>query len=193
MQDSMTIASNLVLTKGTLDTNVSNSLGIFLAGNWTTSPGATLKIRNSTITFNGSGSQILNNANQFFGILIDSNTAGSLTFASSFTATSLTVNGNALSSAMSLFFNAGSSATISALNLTGYNPGNPITLRSTTNGSPWKLRNLISETVSYVDVEDSNAGPPGNTIYASNSKDSTGNTNWNFGQFIWTGGKHSHW
>ncbi|MFA5975688.1 MAG: hypothetical protein WC859_05915, partial [Elusimicrobiota bacterium] len=198
LQDSMTVTSTMTLTQGTLDTNTSasacgsNSCNLLVSGGWLTN-GGTLLVRNSTITFNGSAAQMINNNNQSFGVLVDSNTsANGITFLSSFTATSLTADGAGLGSAMALYFNAGSSYTIANLALTG-GDGQSVTLRSRTNGNVWWLKNTGSETVSFVDVRDSSASSSANPIYATNSKDSTNNYNWNFGQFVWTGGINTNW
>ncbi|MES2007022.1 MAG: hypothetical protein V4436_02860 [Patescibacteria group bacterium] len=57
--------------------------------------------------------------------------------------------------------------------------GSPITLRSSTSGTPWYLKVDGTQSVSYVNVKDSNACS-GSTISTANSTDSGGNTCWNF-------------
>lgn len=147
-------------------------------GNWTTTAG-TFNAGTNQVTFNGSSAQIVNNAGQAFGVLLDSNTSnGGLTFASSFTANALTINGSSLASAMTVYFQANSTFTITNFNLNG-SSGKPVQIRSTTNGTYSYLNNISTNKVSYVDVKDNNA-VAGNVIQAgSTSMNSGHNVNWN--------------
>src|SRR5262249_44253912 len=99
-----------------------------------------------------------------------------------------------LSQATTLQFQAGSTSTITTLSLSGLSLNSPVYLRSTTNSTSWGIKNTGTESVSFVDVRDSSASfAGGNTIYASNSRDSGNNQNWNFGVFTWLGGTSSNW
>jgi len=65
-----------------------------------------------------------------------------------------------------MYFNATSTFTITKLSLKGGSAVQRIWIRSTTNGTNWILNNIVSHTVSYVDVRDSDARP-GLTILAN--------------------------
>ena len=95
-----------------------------------------------------------------------------------------------------LNFNAGSTYAITDLDLRGSSSGattNFVTLRSTASPTRWNLNVSRAQAVRYVDAQDSEAGG-GLTIYAVNSKDSTGNNNWNFGNGkAWAGGTSTDW
>jgi len=169
-------ASDLVINRGSL---VANASQFIIGGNWTNT-GGFFTAGTSTVTFNGSAAQTVNNRGQSFSILIDSNTSsGGVTFSSSFTAVGLTVNGAGLVSATTVYFNAGSTYSISGLTLVGSN-GNRVWIRSSTDNQSWYLNNTSTHNVSYVDVKDSNASP-GLTIAAGpKSIDSGNNINWTF-------------
>ena len=179
LQDSMTVLSTMTLSAGTLDTNSGGSYAMSVGGGWLNN-GGTFTVNGSTVTFTGSAAQVINNAGQSFAVLVDSNTSsGGVVFASSFTATGLAINSAGLASPTTAYFNAGSTYTITNLTLVGGN-GQMVWIRSTTNGQAWFLKNVSTNTVAYVDVEDSNANA-GTTIAAGpNSIDSGRNFNWTF-------------
>ena len=82
-------------------------------------------------------------------------------------------------------FESGKKQTITTLNLSGTSgDGNKLTLEGT---GEWEL-DCTTYDINYVDVKNSKAT---NTIYALNSKDSAGNTNWIFPgmTYTWKGGK----
>lgn len=76
-------------------------------------------------------------------------------------------------------FEAGKTQTVThSLTIAG-TPANLIELRSLTPGTQWKLVAPASQSIAYVSAQDSDASG-GQTVFAYNSTDLTGNTNWNF-------------
>jgi hypothetical protein len=172
----LSTTGNLLLSNGKLVANQSN---IVVGGNWTNTTG-TFTAGTSTVAFNGAAAQTINNNGQAFAVLIDSNTStGGVTFASSFTATSLTVNGATLAAATTIYFNANSTFTLTGLTLAG-SSGKPVWIRSGTPTQPWFLNNTSTNTVSFVDVQDSSANAGVTIVASSNSVDSGRNVNWTF-------------
>jgi len=71
-------------------------------------------------------------------------------------------------------------------------PSMPVALRSSSDGLSWKLGVSNAPFVRYVDVRDSDASC-GRAVYAINSTDSGGNTNWVFTPWlVWQGGASSN-
>ncbi len=172
----LSTTGNLLISNGSL---VANQSQIVVGGNWTNTTG-TFTAGTSTVAFNGAAAQTINNNGQAFAVLIDSNvSSGGVVFASSFTATSLTVNGASLGSATTIYFNANSTWTLTGLTLAG-SSGKPVWIRSNTPTQPWFLKNTSTNTVSFVDVQDSSANAGVTIVAGPNSIDSGRNVNWTF-------------
>jgi hypothetical protein len=172
----LSTTGGITISSGSLVANKSN---IIVGGNWS-NPGGTFTAGTSTVTFNGSAAQTVNNRGQSFSILIDSNTSsGGVTFSSSFTAVGLIINGAGLASAATAYFNAGSTYTITGLTLLG-SSGKTVWMRSTTPTQPWFLNNTSTNTVAFVDVQDSSAAAGATIVAGPNSVDSGRNVNWTF-------------
>jgi hypothetical protein len=125
-----------------------------VSGNWTNN-GGTLS-GNFPVTLDGGTGQTITGNTTFYSLVKSVTAAQALNFASGSTTTvsnSLTLNGTA---------------------------GNLLSLRSTTDGTPWTLNATGTRAVGYVDVKDSDATGSITAINASNSVDSGGNTNWTF-------------
>jgi len=151
---------------------------VTVAGNWIRGAGL-FNAGTSTVTFNGTGAgQTVDVQGRAFSTLIDSNTSsGGLIFSSSFTAANFRAQG--LSAAATIYFNANSTYTITNLTVLG-SPGKLISMRSTTAGTWTYLNNITTNTVAFVNAQDSNAGS-GQTIQAgATSIDSGNNIHWNF-------------
>ena len=151
----------------TLPTNLTVANDFTLNSSTLTAPSGTLTVggdfANTSGTFShNNGTLALNGTNQTI--------SGSTTF-NNFTKTT--------SSADTLTFTASSTQTIAgALTLQGTS-GNLLTLVSTSTGTRWNIVNAgDAESVSYVDVQDSNNTGP--TISAVDSVDSGNNIGWEF-------------
>ncbi len=192
LQDSMTVTSTVTLNAGTLNTG---SQAIGLGGDWLMTNPAIFSVNQSTLNLVGASGQRINTLGQNLHVIVDSNTtSGGVIFASSFTALSLTVDGADLGSGTTLYFNAGSTYTLTYLVLSGAG-GQSVWIRSTADGSRWRLNNTGSNDVSFVDVQDSDA-QPGLLITALNSV-GLNTINWNFGGAgvlrTWWGTTNSNW
>lgn len=176
LQDAMTTL-NLTHSTGTLNTNaagdypitiqgnaswdagalVSNASLLSVAGNWTKSASHNFQVGTSSVAFTGisGSSSTLTGSTTFYNLVSE-------------------VPGKTL-----LFQNAVVQLVSGRLTLTGTS-GNLIRLRSTSAPIIWYLKLSGPQSVSYVDVKDSNASF-GNTIYAGQtSLNISGNTNWIF-------------
>jgi hypothetical protein len=184
----LSTVGDLIINSGSLITNQS---GIIIGGNWTNTGGSFTQ-GTSTVTFNGSAAQSINDRGHSFWIIFDSNTsAGGVTFASSFTATGFVVNGAGLASATTVYFNAGSTYTITNLRLVGSN-GKLVQLRPNPANQQWFLNNVTTATVSFTDVAFSSASV-GQVITAGPSSiDSGNNVNWTFLILAVSLDKHSY-
>jgi hypothetical protein len=150
-----TVANNLTINSGSSLT-LSNTAGgnLNLGGNWTNS--GTFTPNSRTVNFNGATGQTI---------------AGNTTFAK------LT---KSVVGAQTFLFTAGSLTTVTdALTLSGA-AGQLLSLRSTTPGSQWLLHAPATQSVNFVDAQDSNANGSA-TVHAFNSTDSGNNLNWTFG------------
>ena len=162
--------------------------------------GGTWSVAGSTLNLTGLGSQNIDAQGGTFGMIVDSNTStGGVNFLSNLIASRLYANPPTLSAGINMNFAAGGNFAISSVTLTGSSP-NPVTLRSTSPGTAWQLNNVSSNTVTFVDVEDSDARQ-GITIQANqaggfNTNTNSGhNINWNFGNTgqIVTATKTGNW
>ena len=150
----MTIGGSVSIGAGT--TFNAGTYTHYVGGNW--SNGGTFTASTSTITFNGSGSQTINNANTWYGLAITAATARTVSFQSGVTQT-----------------------VSNTLTFTGAS-GQLLTLAPLTGGSAWNLTfSGATQSVSYVSVSYSNAGG-GTAINATNGTNNDGgnNTNWSF-------------
>ncbi len=142
------------LTIETGDTLDANGKAITLAGDWTNS--GTFTHNNNTVTLNGA-SQTINDDNTFYKLIKEVETADTLTF------------------------EAGSTQTITnTLQLEGV-VSNQLSLRSSSTGTQWKIDPQGTNTLSYLNLKDSNniSGSSIN-LHSTNSTDSGNNTNWYF-------------
>jgi hypothetical protein len=146
-----TVNGDLTNTDGLLDVSGKN-YALSVKGNWTNT--GTFDSRHGTVTFNGSGNQIINSDNTWYNLAI---TGGGRTVS----------------------FQSGVTQTVSnQLTFTG-SAGNLLTLAPVTAGSAWLLSAPATQNVSYVNVSYSDARS-GSTVNATNSTDSGNNFNWNF-------------
>jgi hypothetical protein len=156
-----------------------NSNLLTIGGNW--SNNGTFTAGTSTVAFNSSSAQTVDNNQQNFSAVVSSNTSSSgLTFSNGFSATALTVNASALGSSATVYFAGNSTFIISTFNVIG-SATQLAVLRSTTTGTSWFLNNTSSQTVRFADVKDSNASG-GLLIQTDNTSIDRGNNiNWDFG------------
>ncbi len=102
--------------------------------------------------------------------------AGNAETAATFTATTASTK---------LRFHATSTYTFQNISLNGQATGTRVFLRSSTSASAWLLNVAGTATVSNTNVKDSNASGSAAAIEAGTSSfDATGNTNWNFADYI---------
>ncbi len=182
------IDGDFIISGGTMNTNA-NSYRVDLGGDMQLNSGA-FTVNRSTVALTGSSAQTITNAGLPFWVLIDSNTSsGGVTFASSFTATKLMINRADLANETTVYFNANSTFTITTLSLAGAS-GKKIWLRSTVDDTNWYLNNTGTNSITYVDVRDSDARA-GSIIQANDggSQNSGNNYNWYFG----SGGQTRTW
>lgn len=144
---------NFTLSNGAFDVTATPR-NMTVGGNWAFN-GGTFNARTGTVTFDTTTTSVISGNTTFYNF------------------TSTTSN-------KQINFTAGSTQTISnAFTLTG-TAGNLITLRSSTTGTFWNINSAGTESVSYVDVKDSNASS-GTEIAAANSTNTGWNPNWSFG------------
>ncbi|MBU1811373.1 MAG: DUF2341 domain-containing protein, partial [Candidatus Omnitrophica bacterium] len=167
LADSLDIDNNLFLTAGTLDVS-SADYGVTIGGDFNRS-GGTLAQRQGTVAFD--------DADKVSAIYGD-NTFYNLT---------------CTTADKTLKFAAGITQTVqNSLTLQG-ETRKLIKLRSTEAGTPWMINNTNTQTVSFVDVQDSTAS---NFITANISKNrGNNNDNWLFTvtDIIWWGETSSDW
>ena len=154
MQDSMTVAANMVFTAGAFNSNAVSNFGISVANDWR-SVGGTTALNQSTVTLTGTGT---------------ANLLGSTTFYS----LTCTVPNKTLT------LQINSTQTVSnVLTLTGTS-GNLIQVNSSASGTSAYVRNLGSNAVSFVNATDNDA-IAGITIQAGTNSTGTRTVNWLFG------------
>jgi CSLREA domain-containing protein len=152
MQAPLRVLGNLV-NNGTLNLSSSSGGDLEVRGNWTNS--GTFNNNSRTVTLNGASGQTVSGNATFFNLSKTTATAQTLTFA------------------------AGSTQTVTnSLSLVGAS-GNLLSLRSTITGTQWKLNAPATQSVSFVDVKDSDASG-GALVNTLSSVDSGNNLNWNF-------------
>ncbi|HMJ09610.1 MAG TPA: Calx-beta domain-containing protein [Pyrinomonadaceae bacterium] len=123
-----------------------------VTGNWTND--GSFSANGNAVIF-GSGSQVISGDTTFYDLTKTSGVNDTLTFAAGHTQTvthAIALNGTL---------------------------GNPLYLRSTVDGTSWNLIAPASQSVSFVDVKDSNA-VNGTPVTTSGSTDSGNNINWIF-------------
>ncbi|MBQ0161924.1 MAG: hypothetical protein KBS84_02035 [Treponema sp.] len=190
----------LLFSTGT--TNINSNV---TAQNFEISTGATVTGKSATITvqnnWTGTGTFTPNTST----VIVGGNITGNNNF------TNLTINGTGTSSILgqhtidtfectaagkTLSFEAGKKQTISTkLQIQG-TAANPITLQSSTDGTPWQIDcssvAAANKTVSYATVKDSTADI--SKITAANSISLGNNTNWIIaGTYRWTGHSSDAW
>jgi hypothetical protein len=159
----LTVSSSTIIFNGNLDVSGSN-YGVILTGNFSNYATSTAFVgRSGTLTLNGTN-QILNGTSTFSALTKSVTSSSSLTFDASstqvFTGT-LTLNGAA---------------------------SNLLSLRSSINGTQWKIDPQGTKTISYVDVQDSNNINGTAITCDDNCTNSGNNTNWTFGAAATVGG-----
>ncbi|MBI4353002.1 MAG: hypothetical protein HY593_03655 [Candidatus Omnitrophica bacterium] len=158
------VNSDLVLSSGTF-TAPSSALSVF--GDWARSATAVFNHNNGTVVLDGHTQTV----------------GGSTTF-------------NHLTRITSGFltFEAGSTQTILGVTTLQGAFGDPLFLRSSLDGTQWKMDPQGMRSVSFVDVKDSN-NVHLTPITPTNSHDSGGNANWVFtpAALTWTGAKDVIW
>jgi len=152
-------------------------------GTWTVGEnvdfsGGTVDESTSTFVLNGTSTQTLTMDGNSLNILQITNSSEGVYFAdnlllSTFTATT----GNT-----ELYFCGGSTFTFTNIDFNGQSESSRIVLKSTSTGTAWYLTVTGNQSVSYVDVEDSDASG-GDTILAidGTSINSGNNIKWDFG------------
>ncbi len=160
-----------------------------------------LLFSNQTLTVGGVWSNAAYFAGQWGSQVFFS---GGLTSTSTVYGTNVFMGLTCTNGGKTLLFQAGKTNTIPAggrLTWKGSGTTNLI-LRSTADGTPWKLNVNIAaaQTVERVDVKDSNAMPGlGTEVAAINSQDSGNNSNWSFtvvstgATNVWTGSSNTVW
>lgn len=135
--------------------------------------GSTILYRKLTVSTNFAGAGLT------YGALVNENTTGGITFTGSNTFSSITCNYNG-SNAKTMSFTSGTTQTVGDFIVTGQ-AGKLITLNAVTAGSPATISASGTVSVSYADVKDLTASGTSAPFSATDSTDSGGNTNWNFG------------
>lgn len=178
-----TFSSNASTTRFAIETGatvVAPSL-LSIAGNYANSgtftggSGTVYATSSSQQTFSGTmiGTSAFNN-------LTIQNTSGTgATQSIIFSASASTTGTMTMLASTSAQFLAGSTQTFTNIDWNGGTAATRIWLRSSSAGSAWNLINSGTQSVSYVDVKDSNACS-GNSVTATDSFDSTGNSCWSF-------------
>ncbi|MDP8260700.1 MAG: hypothetical protein P9L96_06890 [Candidatus Gygaella obscura] len=191
-----TVTGNIV-NNGTIYAEMSGettyNASINCGGNFDNSSSVAFHSGNSTVTFNGTGTQAITSGGDAFNDVVVTNSSDvvtfadalvcvdftaatdsiELTFAEEFTCTNFAVTG----ASSELIFNASDTYTItgntSALDLNGQAAGTKISLNSDVDGSAYTFDVTNAQTVLYVDVKDSVTET--SSITASNSNNSGGN------------------
>ncbi|MBA7467459.1 hypothetical protein ES707_02677 [subsurface metagenome] len=154
----------------------------------------TVDASTSTFVLNGSSTQTLTMDGNNLNILqITNSSSDGVYFAdnlslSTFTATTGDTN---------LYFCGGSTFTFTNIDFNGQPESSRIVLKSTSTGTAWYFTVTGNQSVSYVDVRDSDASG-GNTIDADDgtNKDSGNNVNWDFeapGDRYWVASSAGNW
>ena len=142
--------------------------------------GGTFVAGGSSFVFYGSGAQQVNLDGQAFSTITIEKDTGGIAFADGFKAEFLDVHGT---DAMTLVFAAGKTVDAARLVLRGERKGGVPTLllRSSAEGTPWKLKSGTAQFIAGVDVKDSDASAGEWARTDFTSTDSRNNTHWDFG------------
>jgi len=163
---------------GTGTESVSMGNGTWTVGGNIDFSGGTVDASTSTFVLNGTSTQTLTMDGNNLNILQITNSSSGVYFADNLTLSTFTATaGNT-----ELYFCGGSTFTFTNIELDGQSVSSRIVLRSTSTGTAWYLTVTGTQSVSYVDVEDSDASG-GNTILAidGTSINSGNNIKWDFG------------
>jgi 6-phosphogluconolactonase (cycloisomerase 2 family) len=183
----LTSSSTSLFTTNTILSSNASTTNFTIASSSSTTAPSRLSIRGDytnygtfnanlgTTSFNGTTNQTatgtLSSTSSFYNLSIE-NTAATTTFG-----TTTTITNNFFSiPGTTIAFPAGATTTVANLILTGTS-SNAIQLRSTTQGTQWKLNAAAQQSVTRVDVRDSDACP-GIDISATESTDRGNNTCW---------------
>ncbi|KKU94176.1 MAG: hypothetical protein UY26_C0003G0327, partial [Candidatus Jorgensenbacteria bacterium GW2011_GWA1_48_13] len=178
-----TNSGDLTISGGTF-TAPSSTLSI--GGNYTNNNG-TFTHNSGTILLNGSSQQTLagtlSGSSAFNKLQINNNSGGEATPSVIIGATTTATTFVATTTSSTIRFNASSTYTFTNFTINGQNTTNRILLRSSASPANWLLNvaEAGSQSVSYVDVKDSDASG-GNEVSAGDgtSVNSGGNSNWAF-------------
>ena len=142
--------------------------------------GGTFVAGGSSLVFSGSGAQQVNLGGQTFSTITIEKDTGGIAFADGFKAAFLDAHGT---DAMTLVFAAGKTVDATRLVLRGERKGGVPTLllRSSEDGTPWKLNSGTAQFITGVDVKDSDASAGAWALTDFTSIDSHNNTHWDFG------------
>jgi len=173
--DPLTVSNLLTVTQGIFDTNAAGNYAVTLGT--AVIAGGEFKARSSSVTVQGNW--------DMGGGLFTAGTS-SVTFQGTSTSTSTLAGSTTFYNFVcatpgeTLIFAQGSTQTVAGLFSLSGGIGNPIFLRSSSATKQWFLANTGTNSVSSVNVMDSNANP-GNLIVAfGNSFDAGDNLHWNF-------------
>jgi len=154
----------------------------------------TVDASTSTFVLNGTSTQTLTMDGSNLNILqITNSSSDGVYFADNLTLSTFTATtGNTR-----LYFCGGSTFTFTNIDFNGQSESSRIVLKSTSTGTAWYLTVTGTQSVSYVDVEDSDASG-GNSIDADDgtNKDSGNNVNWDFetpGDRYWVASSAGNW
>ena len=166
----LNLGSSVKVTNVTIDASqilsANGANTVTCLGDWTNN--GTFTPVTGTVAFNGVGTQTLAGDTDFYNLQATA------------------------AAARTLNFTAGTTQTIASggsITFTGADESNLLTLASTNPGTQWNLQadnNIAAETIQYVAVADSNAGPFGTyaEVVAADgtSRDDGDNENWDFGK-----------
>ncbi|MFQ5867110.1 MAG: hypothetical protein ACE5IT_03840 [bacterium] len=189
--NSLTTSGSFEIAGGTFTTNgellevgsYSQTGGIFNAGGSTITcngdfsvTGGNFNSGSSTFVLNGSSSQTMTMDGNSLNILeITNSSSDGVYFADNLTCSTFT----ATTPNTHLYFTGGSTATLTNITLNGQAIASRIVLRSTSPGTAWYLTVTGTQSVFYVDAQDSDASG-GQTILATDSEDAGRNIKWVF-------------
>ncbi|HET6465342.1 MAG TPA: hypothetical protein VFH55_07015, partial [Nitrospiria bacterium] len=158
---------------GTFVANTTNTLSI--GGSWSNS--GTFTAGTGAVRLNGTAQQTLSGTSSFNTLTITNNTGNpSVVFSNNASANTF----NITTGGVKVQFNAGSTYTFTNITFTGAS-GNLIQFQSSSPGTRWSLVVTGTQSVTYVNPQDSDASG-GNTIVTdSTSLDGGNNLNWAFG------------
>ena len=142
--------------------------------------GGTFVAGRSSLVLEGTDAQQVNPNGQTFSAITIEKETGSVTFADGFKTEYLNVHST---DALTLVFAEGKTVDAARLVLRGERSGGgqAIVLRSSSEGTPWRIKSGAAQFITGVDVKDSDAsaGEWARTDFTSN--DSHNNTHWDFG------------